>query len=152
MIKALLSIAIVIAILFAVCGAMALIDFIRPKTGMWLRILVALVISVAVGWLCIGAASAHDHSRPALDSWYPTLRSPAGSNCCDGPSVDAVHLADVDWESRAGRYRVRIDGEWIDVPPGAVLDVPNRDGRTLVWPGWLDGKRTVRCFMPGAMT
>lgn len=123
----------------------------RRKANGWgifgLASLVALLLLAAVH-----CARAHDHARPALDSWYPTLRSPAGSPCCDGPAVDAVHLSDVDWESNAGRYRVRIDGQWIDVPPGAVLDVPNRDGRTLVWPGWSDGKRSVRCFMPGAMT
>lgn len=111
----------------------------------------AALLGLAIDRLATPARS-HDHNRPGLDNWYPTLRSPAGAPCCDGPKVDAVHLADVDWESRDGRYRVRIDGQWVDVPPGAVLDGPNRDGRTLVWPTWSDGKRAIRCFMPGAMT
>ncbi len=99
-----------------------------------------------------GRARAHDHSRPGLNDWYKSLRNKASSPCCDGPSVDAVHLADVDWESKDGRYRVRIDGEWVDVPDEALLDGPNRDGRTLVWPTWSNGKRAVRCFMPGSMS
>lgn len=144
--------------------------YISPEFIFWTPIVLAFIAgwvthwAAPTGWLLLLAvvlgamgysmmpASAHDHSRPGLDSWYQGLKSPAGAACCDGPSVDAVHLADVDWESNAGRYRVRIDGQWVDVPPGAVLDVPNRDGRTLVWPGWSDGKRSVRCFMPGAMT
>jgi hypothetical protein len=93
----------------------------------------------------------HDHARPALDGCYPTLRSGKGP-CCDGPGVDALHLSDVDWESKDGGYRVRIDGEWVDVPEDAVLKEANRDGRTLVWPTWRDGKRAVRCFIPGVMT
>lgn len=135
----------VIGLVVAVCGMMN--DSNNRYPG-WL-LLIALVLGILGYWMM--PAAAHDHSRPGLNDWYPTLRSPAGSPCCDGPSVDAVHLADVDWESRDGRYRVRIDGQWIDVPPGAVLTGPNRDGRTLVWPSWSDGQRTVRCFMPGAM-
>lgn len=125
--------------------------------GVWLflcdkRNEFAMLLMVAgLTAMAIGGAFAHDHNRPSLDGWYQGLRSPAGSSCCDGPAVDAVHLADVDWESKDGRYRVRLDGQWVDVPPDAVLDGPNRDGRTLVWPSWTDGKRTVRCFMPGAM-
>ena len=101
--------------------------------------------------LSVAPAFAHDHARPALDGWYQSLTSGKGP-CCDGPGVDAMHLSDVDWESKDGRYRVRIEGLWIDVPEEAVVSGPNRDGRTLVWPmKYLDGSIHVRCFMPGAM-
>lgn len=116
----------------------------------WIALIGAAVFAALL--VLAAPALAHDHGRPNLDGWYQSLRSPAGSSCCDGPEVDAVHLADADWESNAGRYRVRIDGQWVDVPPDAVLTVPNRDGRTLVWPTWDNGKRTVRCFMPGSMS
>jgi hypothetical protein len=109
-------------------------------------------IGLALLILAAVAAFAHDHNRPGLDSWYPGLRSPAGSPCCDGPGVDATHLSDVDWESKGGHYRARIDGEWIDVPDDAVLPGPNLDGRTLVWPTWSNGQRAIRCFIPGSMT
>jgi hypothetical protein len=29
---------------------------------------------------------------------------------------------------------VRIDGKWHEVPDEAVINEPNRDGRTIVWP------------------
>jgi hypothetical protein len=47
-----------------------------------------------------------------------------------------------------GHYRVRIDGEWVDVLNEAVVFGPNRAGRTMVWPYYLDGHPKARCFMP----
>ena len=55
--------------------------------------------------------------------------------------------------SKDGHYRVRLEGEWLDVPDEAVITEPNRVGRTMVWPItrlWRD--RRIRCFMPGSMT
>jgi len=51
-----------------------------------------------------------------------------------------------------GHYRVRIEGEWVDVPDEAVISEPNQIGRTMVWPirGYMG--LTIRCFMPGSMT
>lgn len=116
----------------------------------WLAVCIVSMIALWVFLASVRPARAHDHDRPNLDSWYSGLRSGKGA-CCDGPKVDAKYLADADWESKDGHYRVRIDGEWIDVPDDAVLKEPNRDGRTLVWPSWADGRRTVRCFIPGVM-
>jgi hypothetical protein len=61
-------------------------------------------------------------------------------------------VSDVDWETVGGHYRVRIDGQWIDVPDEAVITEPNRMGRTMVWPIWGYLGVTIRCFMPGSMT
>jgi len=52
--------------------------------------------------------------------------------------------------------RVRIEGEWWDVPDEAVIKEPNRAGRTMVWPvyHWAVGaplRLEIRCFMPGTM-
>lgn len=109
--------------------------------------LATLVVVVLLGL----PAKAHDHDRPDLTPWFESLRSRANVACCDGS--DATKLVDVDWESNAGRYRVRIDGKWIDVPDSAVIDGPNLAGPAMVWPmTYLDGSIHVRCFMPGAMT
>src|SRR5215475_1831539 len=87
--------------------------------------------------------------NPELHQWFEGLRSGKGPCCSD---ADGSAVSDVDWETKAGHYRVRIDGEWIDVPDEAVITEPNRIGRTMVWPirGYLGV--TVRCFMPGSMT
>jgi hypothetical protein len=101
---------------------------------------------VLVAWC--GVAFGHDHNRPELNDWFKSLRSGKGP-CCDGS--DATSLDDPDWENNNGHYRVRIDGAWIDVPDEAVLDTPNRDGRAMVWPYYINGElHGIRCFMPGA--
>ena len=101
-------------------------------------------------------AHARDDGRYAgspLKPWFDSLKSGKGPCCSD---ADGTALSDVDWESRSGRYRVRIEGEWIDVPDDAVIKEPNRAGRTMVWPVFYRGmgapvKVDIRCFMPGSM-
>jgi len=61
-------------------------------------------------------------------------------------------VSDVDWESKDGHYRVRIDGDWYDVPEDAVITEPNRVGRTMVWPIRGYQGLSIRCFIPGSMT
>lgn len=111
--------------------------------------IVALIVFLMV--LHHRFAHAHDHERPELDDWYHGLHSAAGAWCCEGK--EAIHLADIDWESKDGHYRVHVDGQWWDVPEGAVISAPNRDGRPLVWMnGGYQGHTGVRCFMAGSMT
>lgn len=117
-----------------------------------------LIIAVMLAVLALMAApaGAHDHARPELDSWYPTLQSRKGP-CCDGPGVDATHLDDPDWQTTgdpATPYRVRLPGSkaWLDVPETAVVHEKNRDGRALVWPMHINGELAIRCFLAGSMT
>ncbi len=93
-------------------------------------------------------ALAHDPTRPELNSWFDKLASGRGL-CCS--LTDGVTVADPDWESRDGHYRVRLYGEWIDVPNDALITEPNRVGRTMAWPMLFNGEISVRCFMPGSM-
>lgn len=97
----------------------------------------------------IGRARAHDYQHPELNSWYESLHSGKGP-CCDGS--DAKRVDDADWETKDGHYRVRIDGEWVDVAEEAVVPGPNRAGRTVVWPYYINGHPKARCFMPGNMS
>jgi hypothetical protein len=99
-----------------------------------------------------GNAVARDDGRyvgSPLKSWFDSLRSGKGPCCSD---ADGSAVADVDWESRDGHYRVRLEGEWIDVPDDAVITEPNRAGRTMVWPIKGTAGISIRCFMPGSMT
>lgn len=123
----------------------------RPGLA-WLILIIALVLATII--LMLERANARDNGRfaganPELKAWFDSLRSGRGPCCSD---ADGTALSDVDWETRNGHYRVRIDGQWIDVPDDAVLTGPNRVGRTMVWPMYRDGKVTPRCFMPGEMT
>jgi hypothetical protein len=87
--------------------------------------------------------------NPELHQWFEGLRSGKGPCCSD---ADGSAVSDVDWETSGGHYRVRIDGEWVEVPDEAVITEPNRIGRAMVWPirGYLG--LSIRCFMPGSMT
>ena len=102
-----------------------------------LRIAAVLLASAVV---FTANALARDDGRYAnspLKSWF---------------DADGSAVADVDWESKDGRYRVRLEGQWVDVPEDAVVTEPNRVGRTMVWPIKGTLGTTIRCFMPGSMT
>src|SRR5207245_1921189 len=89
------------------------------------------------------------YANSPLKQWFDSLKSGKGPCCSD---ADGSAVSDVDWETKAGHYRVRLEGEWLDVPDDAVITEPNRVGRTMVWP--LRGYQglSIRCFMPGSMT
>jgi hypothetical protein len=89
------------------------------------------------------------YANSPLKQWFESLQSEFGQ-CCT--NADAYIVSDPDWESDRGHYRVRIDGEWVVVPDGAVITQPNRAGRTMVWKHYIDGHPRVRCFIPGSMT
>ncbi|MGY3440467.1 hypothetical protein ACVW17_000468 [Bradyrhizobium sp. USDA 4473] len=115
----------------------------RSRLRMTLTVLTALLSMAA-----IGPSRAHDHDHPELNGWYESLQSGKGP-CCDG--TDATRVDDADWDTKDGHYRVRLDGEWVDVPDEAVVTGPNRAGHTMVWPYYLNGHPRPRCFMPGSM-
>jgi len=89
------------------------------------------------------------YANSPLKPWFESLRSEFGQCCSD---ADGYFVADPDWESDHGHYRVYIDDEWVVVPDGAVITQPNKVGRTMVWKLYIDGHPRVRCFMPGSMS
>jgi hypothetical protein len=114
--------------------------------------------AVALTVLCVTVvvpnhSYARDDGRFAnspLKEWFDRLASRNGLCCA---FADGFSLEDVDWDTQAGHYRVRIQGEWLVVPDDAVVTEPNRFGPAVVWP-YNDryGNKQIRCFMPGAGT
>jgi len=125
--------------------------------GVFVALFIGAVIVVAVGiyiviifWMA-SPAHARDDGRYAgspLKGWFDSLKSGKGP-CCD--LSDGRRVDDADWESRDGHYRVRIDGEWVDVDDEAVLTIPNLAGHTMVWPMYKDEHPKARCFIPGPL-
>jgi hypothetical protein len=123
----------------------------------------ALIVGAAIAAALAGAVSARDDGRFAgqpLRSWFNNLSSGKGL-CCS--FADGQSIADVDWDTAAVagadgnavvRYRVRIDGQWVTVPPEALVNEPNRYGPAVVWPynDVTTGKIQIRCFMPSSMS
>ena len=116
------------------------------------------VLTLAQLLLPMWAAHARDadgrYASSPLRSWFETLRSQKGPCCSD---ADGTALSDIDWDVTDGQYRVRIEGQWWNVPEEAIVKEPNRAGRTMVWPVYywqLDRalRIDIRCFMPGHMT
>jgi hypothetical protein len=118
------------------------------------RLTVPVLAAVA---LCINAfvpsqLFAHDDGRFAnspLKTWFDQLASGKGL-CCS--FADGVSVQDVDWDTtNDGRYRVRLNGQWLVVPDAAVVTEPNRFGPAVVWPYQdMNGATQIRCFIPGA--
>lgn len=129
-----------------------------PPKKPWLPAPVAkaLIFILAIGAVLLFSfvAWGHDHEHPELSQWYESLHSSAGSPCCDKQDFDkgtATSLSDAEWDGDGkGHYRVKIEGQWVDVPETAHVLGPNKDGRPIVWFWHLNGEPMVRCFIPGA--
>src|SRR5947208_16829212 len=85
----------------------------EPSRMKFLRASVALTASAAVfAAVFAGTATARDDGRYAnspLKPWFDSLRSGKGLCCSD---ADGSVISDVDWESKDGHYRVRLEGQW----------------------------------------
>lgn len=116
----------------------------------------ALILgSTLVGSFCPPAVSMdrgqYAQVSPEIRDFFNSLKSKNGIPCCS--TSDGKRVDDADWDSSGDHYRVRIDGEWYDVPPEAVIDMPNKFGGAVVWPvPQYEGapkKYFIRCFLKG---
>jgi hypothetical protein len=115
-----------------------------------LTIVAALVGSLV---LLVSCALARDDGRhanadPAVKAWVEGLHNGDGVSCC--ASADGWAPEEVEWDTAGARYRVRVDGGWLDVPDKALIAGPNRLGHAVVWLyRGQSGEPLVRCFLPG---
>lgn len=160
-IEAILTLVILIfsAIVVLLLSYFIIEDFVRTSWRRWRRSekgVFAAWVAVGVAILLLAAcwhsgALAKDDGRYAqspLKKWFDKLQSKKGPCCSD---ADGFAVSDPDWENIGGKYRVRIKGQWHDVPPDALITVPNLVGKTMVWPIEIGSEVHIRCFMPGAM-
>lgn len=103
---------------------------------------------VCVLWLlATWPARAHDHNHPEMNDWLKSLHSKGGAWCCNGDDTDPIDA----WETKGNGYRVKFRGEWFDVPEGALITEPNKDGDAKLWMNKGYSGVGVRCFLPGGM-
>lgn len=94
-------------------------------------------------------ALARDDGRYAqspLKEWVRGLKDKNGTPCCDEADGEDVE----GWDTTGGIYRVKVKGEWLEVPDAALLAIPNRLGFARAWVYYSEGKVRIRCFLPGA--
>ena len=61
-----------------------------------------------------------------MDSWFNSLSSKKAGSCCSNfeqPQPEAIV------QTSDHHYQVMLEGQWVDVPDEAVLDVPNKYGK-----------------------
>ena len=106
-------------------------------------------IAITALLLCTPAL-AHDNGQfgnvpPDVRAWFKGVKSPSGLPCCD--------IADghpTDYDMRENKYWVPINGEWLVVPPEAVVSHEgNPTGQAVVWYTMFNGTAYIRCFVPG---
>ena len=78
------------------------------------------VVALSMTMFVANGVSARDpdgrYANHPLKQWFDQLASGKGL-CCS--FADGFSVQDVDWDTQDGRYRVRLQGEWVVVPNGA---------------------------------
>ncbi len=83
---------------------------------------------------------------PHVRQWFKSVKSKMGVPCCD---IADGHRTDFDIKGE--HYWVPIDGNWMQVPPEAVVhNSGNPTGDAVVWyTKFPQSGVHIRCFVPG---
>jgi hypothetical protein len=111
-------------------------------------------LTVVMFCICTAAvAVARDDGRYANEPPHAWFDQPGSGRGLCYSFADGHAIEDVDWDSKDGHYRVRLQGDWIIIPDDAVVTQPNKFGRAVVWPYMnATGETQIRCFLPGAQS
>lgn len=88
--------------------------------------------------ICLLAAAATSARPPAnatheFQQWFESLRNPVTGGVCCG-EADGKILADDEWRVVGDHYEVKVEGKFIPVPPGAILNrVDNPTGAPVLF-------------------
>lgn len=93
-------------------------------------------------------AAAPEGGDRSLAPWFKAQRSVDGTYCCDEADGHVLPDDRVRDNPDGPGKQVMIEGEWRDVPKGAIVPgADNPTGGIVVW--WLPGYPVVRCFKDG---
>jgi hypothetical protein len=123
----------------------------ESETGNLRGVIRRAMLRIALVTVFIGTpAVAHDNGQfgdvpPQVREWFHHVRSANGIPCCD---IADGHRTDFDM--RKDLYWVPVNGDWLSVPPDAVLkNSGNPTGSAVVWYSVYGGQVIIRCFVPG---
>ena len=131
---------------------------------LWILLIGSIAAMRLVSLPALGRDLDGHFAESPLKSWFDQLKSGWGRCCSD---ADGRVVQDADREAKDGHYRVRVPKApgskamlWLVVPDRSVITEPNRTGRTMVWPVYVDDYEDegfaegvwIRCFMPGNMS
>jgi len=86
------------------------------------NMLVMRLVSISVLLLAFSdLAEAADHGQfgptsPDMKAWANSLENKLKEGCCS--TADGWKPEEVEYDMKDNKYRVKIEGEWYDVPPG----------------------------------
>jgi hypothetical protein len=97
---------------------------------------------------------------PQQLQFIKTRRNKEGLYCCDDGDGYQPDRDDITWDIKSGKYRVKIRGDWLEVPDSAKLDDENIVERAIVWlvPSFANRGgvapsqypfNPIICFLPG---
>ena len=105
-------------------------------------LVLAMTLPLAMAVMAFAESGSHGDGHAEMHEHYNMWIDNRGFGCCDNRDCRPVH-ADATPEG----WRVWIDGQWVRVPPDAVLHIPSPDGRSHVC--MAAGAVEPRCFVPG---
>ena len=115
----------------------------------YLAVVIASVVCLVCLLFILLPAFARNDGRyddNPLRKWFDGLRNQKNFPCCE--QSDGLRLEDPDWRTEQdGSYSVRLEGQWVPVPPEAVLTEPNKVTYSVVWR--FQGR--ITCFLVGPL-